>query len=97
MVFKLHFILSGNSGNFVPKCPTGIPKAVCIVVPSTCIAATPVGTISKTLGFSITTSPHDKVFFSDWYMTFIKKDLPHPAFPVKNTCRGFYFFKSVWV
>ena len=90
---KPHFILSCNGGKFVPKFSTGIPKAVCIVVPSTCIAATPVGAISKTLGFSITTSPYDKVFVSDWYMTFIKKDLPHPAFPVKNMCRGFIFSK----
>ena len=54
-------ILSHNGGNIVPKSPMGIPKAVCIVVPSTCVAATPVGAIINTLGFPITTSKYHKV------------------------------------
>ena len=62
---KLHFFLSWNSVNFISKIPTGFLKAMCIVVPSICIAATPIGTISNTLGFSITTSPYDRVFVSD--------------------------------
>ena len=78
---------------FCSKISYRYSKAVCIDVPSTCIAATPVGAINNTLGFSVTTSPYDKVFVSGWYMTFIKKDLPHPAFPVKNMCRGFIFSK----
>ena len=88
---KLHFIWSSYGGNFVPKCPTGMPKAVCFVLPSTYIAATPVVAICKTLGFYIAASSYDKDFVSDWYMTFIKKDLPHRAFPVKNTSRAFIF------
>ena len=75
---------------FCSKMSYRYSKAVCIDVPSTCIAATLAGAINNTLGFFITTAPYDKVFVSGWYMTFIKKDLPHPAFPVKNTCSGFF-------
>ena len=87
-----------NGGNFVRKYPTCILKAVCIVVPSACIAAIPVSARSNSLAYSSTTTPYDKVFASDnWYMTFIKKGLPHPAFSVKIIFRGFIFSKVCWI
>ena len=50
---KPYLILSRNVGNFVPKCPSGIPKEVCIVILPICIAVTPVGPINHTLGFHL--------------------------------------------
>ena len=85
---KVRLILSLNNGKFFPKWSTGIFSAVCIVVPSIIMAATPVGAMSKTFVLSSDTFPYEKILVSDWYITFIKNDLPQPASPVKKMCNG---------
>ena len=52
---------SDNGGRLSPD-SLGIANAVCIVVPLMLIAATPVGAISKTVGFSGLVIPCLKVF-----------------------------------
>ena len=43
LFIRLDFILSFNSGKVFPKVSIGVCNAVCIVIPATFIAATPVG------------------------------------------------------
>ena len=85
---KVRLILSLNNGTFFPKWSTGIFGAVCIVVPSIIMAATPVGAMSKTFVLSSDTFRYEKILVSDWYITFIKNDLPQTASPVKKMCNG---------
>ena len=87
-LFLKVLILSLNDGKFLPKWSTGIFSAVCIVVPSILMATTPIGTMNKTFGLSSDTFPYEKNLVSDWYITFIKNDLPQPASPVKKTYNG---------
>ena len=86
LFLQVLLILSLNDGKFFPKWPTGIFSAVCIVVPSILMAATPVGAMSKTSGLSSNTFPYEKILVSDWYINFIKNDLPQPSPPVKKIC-----------
>ena len=59
-----------------------------MIAPSIFIAATTVEVISNTFGLSNETFPYDKILVNDWYSTFIRNDLPQPAFPVKKICKG---------
>ena len=53
------------------------------------MVATPVGAMNKTFALSSDTFPYEKTFVSDWYINFIKNDLPQPASPVKKIYNGF--------
>ena len=50
------------------------------------MAAPPVQAMSKT--FALSSDTYEKTFVSDWYITFIKNDLPLPASPVKKIYNG---------
>ena len=52
LFLNMNLILSLNGGKCFPKHPTRIFRPVCIVVPFTFIAATPVGARSSTFAFS---------------------------------------------
>ena len=86
LFLKVLLILSLNDGKFFPKWSTGIFSAVCTVVPSMLMAATPVGAMSKTFGLSSDTFSYEKILVRDWCITFIKNDSPQPASPFKKMC-----------
>ena len=54
---KLDFILLPSGGKLLPKYPAGMLKAVCIVVSSMFIAATPVEAMNNAFGLSTNILP----------------------------------------
>ena len=82
LFLKLHFILSVKDGKFFLNLPTGIVRAVHMVVPPT-LAPSPVGAISNTFDLSADTFSYDKTFVNTRYITFMKNGFPHPALCVK--------------